>query len=169
MRMVFRASPSFMRELRADLVRPHRFADERVGFIAVRAAQGLQNLVLIAESYHPADDADYLPDPNVGAMLGSEAIRKALEIALLRPVGMLHVHMHFHSGRPRFSGLDMREFPKFVPDFFKVRKNMPHGALVLSKDYASGIVWSSQGRYDEIQEFNYIGESIKTDDINYSQ
>jgi hypothetical protein len=160
MRILFRANKSFMNEVRADLQRPHEFADERVGFIAVRAAQGLNSLVLLAETYHPIIDTDYLRDPSVGAMLGSEAIRKALEIALFHPVGVLHVHMHFHSGEPRFSRTDLREQPKFVPDFFKVRRTMPHGAVVLSEDAAYGRVWLSSDHIVEITEFNFVGKTF---------
>jgi hypothetical protein len=55
-------------------------------------------LVLLAEGYHPVADDDYIDDPTVGAMMGQEAIRKALKVALLQPVGMFHVHVHEHRG-----------------------------------------------------------------------
>jgi hypothetical protein len=160
MRILFRATEIFMKEVRADLQRPHEFADERVGFIAVRAAQGLHGLVLLAETYHPVIDEDYLRDPSVGAMLGSDALRKALEFALLRPVGIFHVHRHFHSAEPRFSRIDLREQLKFVPDFFKVRRTMPHGTIVLSDDMGYGHVWLSSDHVIEIAEFNFIGKTI---------
>ena len=173
MQILFRANQSFMCEVREDLMRPHEFAEERVGFIAVRVAQGLNIFVLLAESYHPVSDADYLRDPSVGAMLGSEAIRKALEIALFHPVGIIHVHMHFHSGEPRFSRTDLREQPKFVPDFFKVRRTMPHGALVLSEDAAYGRVWLSSDQIVEIAEFNTVGKTLdikmKSEANNWSE
>jgi len=36
-----------------------------------------------------------------------------------------HVHTHGRSGVPDFSGTDVRENAKFVPDFFKVLRNAP--------------------------------------------
>jgi hypothetical protein len=69
----------------------------------VRAAQGQDHLVLLAQNYFPVADMDYLPDDTVGAMKGAEALRKALEIALLNPVGMFHVHIHMLGRRLWFS------------------------------------------------------------------
>src|SRR5262249_26964136 len=121
MSLVFRTTEEFMATVRSDLARPHPFAHERVGFITVRAAMGWHHLVLLAQDYHPVADADYLDDPSVGAMMGQEAIRKALDVALLNPVGMFHVHMHELPGRLWFSPTDLREQLRYVPDFFKVR------------------------------------------------
>src|ERR1700682_2458077 len=132
MNIIFRATDDFMESVRKDLVRRHPFADERVGFITVRATVADQTLMLLAQDYHSVADNDYLHDNSVGAMIGQEALRKALEIALLNPVGIFHVHMHLFPGRLWFSRTDLREQLRFVPDFFKVRRTMPHGALVLS-------------------------------------
>ena len=89
--------------------------------------------------------------------MGQEAIRKALNVALLQPVGMFHVHMHGHKGPPGFSRTDLTEQVHFVPDFFKVRKDMPHGAIVLSHDRATGRVWLNPDRVLDISEFNVVG------------
>src|SRR5437660_5723305 len=114
MRILFRATEHFLADVRSDLMRPHRFAHERVGFISVRAAQAQNHLVLLAQNYFPVADADYLPDPTVGAMMGPEALRKALEIALLNPVGMFHVHMHMLGRRLWFSPTDLSEQLRYV-------------------------------------------------------
>ncbi len=163
MSVLFRATAEFMRQLHTDLMRPHPFAAERVGFISVRAAQGQDRLVLLAENYYPVEDRDYVPDLHVGAMMGQEAIRKALEIALLQPVGMFHVHIHEHHGRPRFSATDLREQLKFVPDFFKVRPQMPHGAIVLSYDRALGRTWMGPQTIVGIDEFNIVSSRLVVD------
>ena len=160
MKTIFRATRDFERHVRQDLERPHQFAAERVGFLSVRAASTGKALVLLADRYHPVADEDYVDDRRVGAMMGQEAIRKALEIALLDPVGMFHIHMHEHRGRPRFSPIDLREQLKFVPDFFKVRPEMPHGAIVFSHDRAAGRVWVGPARIHEIGEFNTIGQPV---------
>jgi hypothetical protein len=159
MRTIFRATADFLKGVRQDLERPHAFAAERVGFISVRAANAGKNLLLLAHGYHPVDDGDYVNDQSVGAMMGQEAIRKALNIALLQPVGMIHVHMHGHRGVPGFSRIDLSEQDYFVPDFFKVRKAMPHGAMVLSHDKAAGRIWLNPMAVSDIHEFNIIGWS----------
>ena len=98
MKTIFRATDRFLKDVRQDLSRPHRFAAERVGFISIRAADTGMSLVLLAEGYHPVADGDYIDDATVGAMMGQEAIRKALNVALLHPVGMFHVHMRSTGG-----------------------------------------------------------------------
>lgn len=163
MRVVFRATSRFLEEARADLSRSHTFAAERVGFVSVSAARAGSNLILLAAGYYPVADGDYLDDPRVGALMGQEAIRKALEVALLQPVGMIHVHMHEHLGHPTFSRIDLQEQVKFVPDFFKVRPQMPHGALVLSRDRAAGRVWLAPRTAVTISEFNIVGWRMMVD------
>ncbi len=161
MNIIFRTTEDFMAEVRGDLERPHAFAHERVGFISVRAAEGRDNIVLIAEEYHPVADIDYLRDPTVGAMMGAEAIRKALELALLNRVGMFHVHMHTFPGRLWFSRIDLSEQLRFIPDFFTVQPKMPHGAIVLSPSSAAGRAWTSRDNIIRITEFNVVGNQTK--------
>ncbi|WP_051380569.1 hypothetical protein [Bradyrhizobium sp. WSM1743] len=146
-----------MARLRDDLERSHAFAHERVGFVTVRAAKGLEGLVLFADEYYPVADNEYLPDPSVGAMIGQEAFRKALELALLKGVGIFHVHMHGLSPRLWFSGTDLREQAKFVPDFFSVCPQMPHGALVLNAKTAAGRVWLGPNDVRKIDVFEEVG------------
>jgi hypothetical protein len=160
MKTLFRATADFMAYVRRDLGRPHAFAHERVGFIAVRASAGYEHLVLLAERYYPVDDQDYVPDSTVGALIGQEALRKALEIALLQSVGMFHIHAHFFPGRLWFSRTDLREQIRFVPDFFSVCENMPHGALVLNHTDAAGRVWLSRMRIETIDEFDTVGAKV---------
>jgi len=161
MKIIYRATDQFMATVRRDLVRKHPFAEERVGFISVKAAQTGEGLLLLAENYYPVEDNDYLYDTNVGAMMGPDAIRKALNIALLNPVGIVHVHMHFYPGRLWFSRTDLREQLKFVPDFFKVRRDMPHGAMVLSPYTAAGRMWLSPDTIEPISEFDTSGSHVR--------
>jgi hypothetical protein len=160
MKTLFRATADFIAQVRRDLERPHAFAHERVGFIAVRATAGHEHLVLLAERYYPVEDQDYVLDPTVGALIGQEALRKALEIALLQSVGMFHVHAHFFPGRLWFSPTDLREQLRFVPDFFSARENMPHGALVLNHTDAAGRVWLSRTKIETIDEFDTVGARV---------
>jgi hypothetical protein len=165
MKVLFRATDRFLHDVRRDLARPHLFAAERVGFISIRAATARRTLLLFPEDYYPVADDDYIDDPTVGAMMGQEAIRKALNVALLQPVGMLHVHMHEHRGRPSFSYVDLREQLQFVPDFFKVRREMPHGAIVLSHDRAVGRLWPDPETIIGISEFNTVGPHMTIDTV----
>lgn len=153
----FRVTSSFIQEVRRDLSRPHAFAHERVGFITVRAASGADGLVLLAEKYYPVADGEYVRDNTVGAMIGQEALRKALELALLQGVGVFHAHMHFPSARLSFSSTDLREQAKFVPDFFKVCPQMPHGAVVLNDKALAGRIWTAPSHVKNIDEFNIVG------------
>ena len=162
---IFRATDSFLHAVKQELDRPHPFAAERVGFISVRAMTTCNALVLLAEAYHPVADDDYVDEPTVGAMMGHEAIRKALNVALFQPVGMFHVHLHDHRGAPRFSRTDLHEQLKFVPDFFKVRPNMPHGAIVMSHNLATGRIWLTPETVVSISEFNTIGSRTSHDRI----
>jgi hypothetical protein len=162
-KIIFRNTAAFGAEVRADLERHHAFAAERVGWLSVGAAKAGRNLVLLPKAYHRVEDEDYVDDPSVGAMMGQEAIRKALEIALLQPVGIFHVHMHGHRGKPSFSPVDLREQLRFVPDFFSVCPKMPHGAIVLSYDRAYGRVWLSEDTIRRISEFNVTGPRLFID------
>jgi hypothetical protein len=118
MKLVFRIEGKLLDRIRADLRRPHPFAHERVGFISAKAgALPADGLTIMAVDYHPVADDHYLDDPRVGAMMGSAAISKALEIAYRTNSSMFHVHLHEHAGTPQFSPTDTSENAKFVPDF----------------------------------------------------
>ena len=131
-----------LKAIREDLDRPHCFARERVGFVFANLSRlGEGALMILARIYATVDDKDYIDDPNVGAMMGPAAIRKALQLAYQTRTAALHVHMHGHAGRPAFSGIDLRENAKFVPNFFNVAPRVAHGAVVLSRNSAAGQLW----------------------------
>jgi hypothetical protein len=156
MNVVFRISRDLLKIVQRDLVRPHRFASERVGFLACRpGALGHDEVVILAQRFNSIADEDYVESDLVGAMMGSAAIRKALQIAHSDRMSMFHVHMHEHFGRPSFSSVDLRESAMFVPDFWHVSPLHPHGALVLSKDSAMGLCW-----YPEVRHPLPIGEIV---------
>jgi hypothetical protein len=162
MNILFRATNDFMDAVRQDLHRPHKIAFERIGFITVRAAQANDRVMLLAEDYHPVADEDYVNDPTVGARIGQEALRKALNLALLQSVGIFHVHMHMiPSRRHWFSRVDLTEMAQFVPDFFSVCSTMPHGAIVLSPRSAAGLAWTTRDKVLPIGEFNFIGPQVQ--------
>jgi len=162
MKVVFKVVDRLLERVRLDFARPHEFAAERVGFFVCRVASLVpEGVVVLAHDYRPVEDEDYIDDPSVGAMMGPTAIRKAMEFALNNKAGMFHVHMHEHIGRPRFSRVDSRESAKFVPDFWNVRPEMPHGALVASKDSLWGLCWyPGLSEPIEIDEFVVVGSPI---------
>lgn len=163
MRIVFKISRVLLNTVRSDLARPHPFAWERVGFLAGHpGVMSNGEIVILAQSYHPVADADYVDTDSVGAMMGAGAIRKALQIALSNRVSMFHVHMHEHVGVPRFSGVDLRESAVFMPDFWHVCSSHPHGALVLSRDSAAGLCWCPGSRHPlPIEEIVVVGSPME--------
>lgn len=141
-KVVFRISNQLLQNIHNDLSLPHEFAAERVGFICGRLGKVSRDTTLIlAADYQRVSDDDYINDPSVGAMINSAAIRKALQFSFNNHATILHVHRHEHKGKPMFSPVDMREYKKFIPDFFKVQPRLPHGAIVLSQDSALGAIW----------------------------
>lgn len=162
MKITFKIPQRLLTEIHRDLSRPHEFAAERVGFIACGASDfGANSLLLLGDTYHPVADQHYVDDPRVGAMMNSDAIRSALEIAYNRNVAMFHVHRHEHYGKPGLSRVDRRESARFVPDFFKVRPSLPHGVLVLSHDSVAGLCWLVRDKQPvEIEEFIVVGPQV---------
>jgi hypothetical protein len=134
---------------RTDLERPHAFAHERVGFFTAGATACGDIVVLLAREYVPVDDADYLRNPSVGATIGSNAMRKALQFAYRARSSLLHVHSHGGRGLPEFSGVDLKSGAEFVPAFFHAIPRMPHGMVVLSTNSASAKIWFSESETGE--------------------
>jgi hypothetical protein len=141
MNIRFKITAALLATIRADLRRPHAFAHERVGFIGAGLAAAHDQLLILAQSYHPLRDDEYLSDPRVGAMMSGAAIRRARQWAMDSRVAIFHVHTHGGRGIPGFSGVDIRENAKFVPSFVSVAPHAVHGAVVLSDTAAFGQVW----------------------------
>jgi len=159
MRVAFKITRCLLGSVLNDLRRSHPFAAERVGFLSCKVG-GVKpwGWVVLAQEFHPVADDDYLKDHSVGAMMGPAAIRKAIQIALSNEVCMFHVHMHGHCGQPWFSGVDLRETAKFVPDFWHVRPQLVHGAVVLSLDSIAGLCWHPRAPAPvRISEFSIVG------------
>ena len=142
MKFTFKATPALFARVRQDLARPHAFAHERVGFVYAGCARAAgDTIVVTARDYLPVDDEDYVRNPNVGAMVGSGAMRKGLQRAYGTRSALFHIHTHGGRGTPQFSKVDLDDAQNFVPSFFNVVPAMPHGLIVLSNDSARGRVW----------------------------
>lgn len=141
MNIRFKITGVLLAAVRIDLRRPHAFAHERVGFIAAGLAAAHDELLILARDYRPVQDDEYLQDPSVGAMMSADAIRRARQWAMNDRVAIFHVHTHGGRGIPGFSGVDIRENAKFIPNFVSVAPHAVHGAIVLSDTAAFGQVW----------------------------
>ena len=162
MKVRFKITTALLTEIRNDLRRPHPFAYERVGFISAGLSTSGEGLLVLARQYRPVAGDEYLNDPTVGAMMGPDAIRNALQWALRDGVAMFHVHTHGGHGVPGFSRIDLRENAKFVPDFFKVAPQCAHGAIVLSDTAAHGLIWVSRPRPNHfITSFVEVGVPLR--------
>ena len=58
-----------------------------------RPGNSVDDLIILAHSFHPVSDEHYEMDPQVGARFNSAAIRAALQIAYSDEVGVFHVHL----------------------------------------------------------------------------
>ena len=162
MKVRFKITTALLTAIRSDLRRLHPFAHERVGFISAGLSTVSEGLLVLAREYQPVADDEYLDDPAVGAMMGPDAIRNALQWALQDGVALFHVHTHGGRGIPGFSGIDLRENAKFVPDFFKVAPQCAHGAIVLSDTAAHGLVWFGRSRPSQvITSFIEVGVPLR--------
>lgn len=145
MSIYVKITDALLNEVKTDLVRPHPFAYERVGFITAGADFSSQGgLTLYCRRYCPVADEDYEHSRRVGAQIGPEAMRKAAEMAYNTRSALLHVHMHEGRGRPEFSRTDAESGFQFVPGFFNVLPKMPHGLVVLNETGARGLLWVSK-------------------------
>ena len=162
MKVRFKITTALLTAIRSDLRRPHPFAHERVGFISAGLSAIGDVLLVLAREYRPVADDAYLRDPTVGAMMGPNAIRSALQWALQDGVAMFHVHTHGGDGIPSFSGIDLRENAKFVPDFFKVAPQCAHGAIVLSDTAGHGLIWFGHSKpHHFITAFVEVGVPLR--------
>lgn len=163
MNISFKITKSLLDVIKQDLARSHDFAFERVGFIACRVGKTAQDeWILLGSQYYPVDDEHYVQDDSVGAQIGSDAIRKVLEIAYGEAVSIVHVHEHPHRGVPRLSRVDDREMAKLIPNFWHVRPNLPHAAIVLSHDSICGFAWEPSIKQRLlIQDFTIVGQPMK--------
>ena len=163
MKATFRIWSDLLGNIYTDLRQPHAFAGERVGFLTCRVGRLLgDDFVILAQQWHAVADEDYVDDASVGAMIGAAAFRKILQYGYNNPVSVFHVHLHEHNGIPRFSRTDERETSRFVPDFWNVRPDFPHGALVLSQNSIAGKCWYPlKCRPFPISEFRIVGAPLE--------
>jgi hypothetical protein len=150
----------------SDLVRPHPFAAERIGFAFGRLAKLPDggHLVLLT-GYRSIPDNQYVQDDTVGARIGPEAMTWAMQAVYhgrTAREGIFHVHLHDHEGPTRMSQVDRNEIPKLMPGFQSVGPDAPHGFIILSVNHGSAWVWlpASTGGI-EVDRISVIGTPIE--------
>jgi hypothetical protein len=134
-RLILRVTAELRRQVLEDLKRPHAHAWERVGFLYTRSKWlDDRTLVIIATAYEPVADAHYLKDDTVGAKIGADAIRNAMQKIVSNKTGCFHVHLHGHSGKPTPSGTDTGSLPGVVQSLANIAGEQVTGYIVLSLD-----------------------------------
>lgn len=161
MKMRLRMTHSMFAKIVADLRRPHEFAYERVGFLFCKQSRTPSGVLLLAFKYGPIRDDQYIRDESVGARFDSSSIRDAMQVALSEGVSVFHVHLHDHTGKPRFSGTDVREMQALMPCFVNVRPDRVHGALVMSLDSATANGWSASQSGAEKVRVTVVGSMLR--------
>lgn len=142
MNVKIRLTKKLFDEMKQDLLRPHEFAAERVGFITAKIGnKSAESPLVLLSGYHPVSDAEYIDDPYVGARINSAAIRNAMQTVLDTESGAFHVHLHNHRGKPRFSSTDKNEIPNIVAGLRVAGPNQPHGMFLLSQDNCFAQIW----------------------------
>lgn len=162
MKVQIKITDTLLASINADLHRPHAYASERVGFLTAGVAHTGSGLMLMCRAYHLVADADYERSRSVGAQIGAEAMRKAIEIAYQNRSSLIHIHTHGGTGQPEFSNTDLQSAKQFVPGFFSALPRMPHVLVVLSNDSAQGLVWTSPKAAPQyVNGFIQVGAGIR--------
>ena len=164
--MEIRLSGQLYNQVVADLIRPHPFAAERVGFLIGRigSTSGNPAAVLLTQ-YRTIPNDHYLDDPKVGARIGPKALATAMQLAhsgRISGEGIIHVHLHGHRGETSMSKTDQREIPGLLPGFRAVNPSAPHGIIILSLDHGSGWIWSPKATgIAQVELISVIGAPVK--------
>lgn len=130
--------------MRADLLRPHPFAYERIGFLFARSDKSGDDTTLLVTGFGSLPDSCYIRDPSVGARINSTAIRTAMERSYNTKESILHVHLHHNNGLPKYSKTDIQGYFQIITSFHNVPGVDVHGAIIFSRDAASGLIWKSK-------------------------
>ena len=142
---MIRIPAAIFQAMQANLLRPHAFAGERVGFLIGRKASlpGDAQGIMVHRYLLIPDDL-YLRDPLVGAAISGAAIRLAMQEALTSAACIVHVHLHDHPDPPRFSRTDIEGYRQMLPSFRNASPKMPHAAVVFSPGGATALLLEPQ-------------------------
>lgn len=140
MALILRIPDTLFDTMLDDLRRPQSVAYERVGFSYGSTFKDAKDVLVDLRSYKVLDDEQYISDPTVGARIGSEAIRNAMQGCLDRDEGCFHVHFHPWSGVPHPSSEDLKGILPMVVSFRQLAPQHAHGMIILSPDKAMALI-----------------------------
>lgn len=140
-KVAIRIADELCQQIRKDLAREHDFAFERVGFVIGKSKElPNNNVLIIITDYVSVDDEHYIEDNSVGARINSEAIRKAMQIAMNKKCSIFHIHEHYGNGTPSFSYTDLDELPGIVDAMINANPDNVHGLILLNEDGINAVV-----------------------------
>lgn len=161
MNAIFKTTASLLRSVERDLARPHPFAAERVGFLTASAGRTPDGVILLATGYISVPDDGYEDSYDAAAVINETTIRNALQTVYTERVGIVHIHLHEHRGRPAFSLTDETETGRFMPPFANVRPEQPHAAVIRSRDHFVGRCWMN-ATVLPITRFVIVGDHLRS-------
>lgn len=163
-RVILKISTEIYSGILNDLLRPHKYANERVGFLFSRSKKIWNGdyLVYLTE-YKALDDEDYIDDPRFGSKFGSKPINDSISYGLERDMGVFHVHMHeLSGGLPEFSDIDLKHLPPIFESCHRIIKNQVHGMLLLGSEGLNAQVWIPERRgFIKADQINVVGSPMK--------
>lgn len=127
--------------MRDNLAQDNPYGGERVGFLGADSTQWLDRADVYARTFQPVTPGGYLPSGPGAVVIGTPAIRSAIQFAMSEEIGVWHVHMHPWRGTPRPSHTDLAEIPRVLQAFHYAAPEYVHGMLIISPDSASAFAW----------------------------
>lgn len=157
-----RIPESLLARIRDDLIRPHKFAAERVGFLTTRKQSFAGCDALYVTGYYPVPDDQYVDDPSVGARISEQSIDQAYRWAASGDVGVFHIHAHSGKGAPGLSRTDERELPHLVQPMTAIGKEQAHGIFLLSDDACKAWAWRAGERQPVVvEQITVVGRTLR--------
>ena len=142
MNIIIRISRTLDTEIRNNLIRPHPFAMERIGFVSgVHSNIEHNECLIVLKKYYPIEDSDYIEDSTVGARINGNAIRKAMQLIMDTHEGMFHVHIHPFNYFPSMSKTDKIGIPPVIKSLCNVDRSVLTGCIIMSNSHQCAYVY----------------------------
>jgi ThiF family protein len=136
MQTILKIPRQLFEQAKADLLRPHAFAYERVGFFSTRCSRTKSKILVHCIAYNSVTDEHYIMDSTVGARIGSDAITEAMGHAVISSIGQIHVHYHGGAGLPHPSPTDSTELPALSRSLRNANAKEANGWMILGNEDA---------------------------------
>ena len=130
-------------EIIQDLIRPHSFAFERLGYILGEIKDG----VLVLNEWMKFEDFFYEDNKEVGARIGANGMTFLMRKVFSTKKHFFHTHLHDFQDVPYFSGVDMRSLLEVTPSLFDFSGIGPHGAFLIGRKSSKLIWWDEKNSH----------------------